>query len=126
MRWLILIVVLACMSCRTTSVEYVPVDRVKTEFRYLVKHDSVHIRDSVFIQLKGDTVFTERWHVEFRDRWRRDTITRADSIPLPYPVERKLSKWEQTKVHYGGYALGCTFAVILIVFGRLIYKIKKG
>lgn len=126
MRWLLLIVVLACMSCRTTSVEYVPVDRVKTEFRDVFHRDSVFIRDSVIVVVKGDTVFRDRWRVEYRDRWRRDTIVRSDSIPLPYPVERKLSKWEQTKVNYGGYALGCTLAVILIVFGRLIYKIKKG
>lgn len=121
-----MIVVLACMSCRTTSVEYVPVEKVKTEFRDVFHRDSVFIRDSVIVMVKGDTVFRDRWRVEYRDRLRRDTIVRADSIPLPYPVERKLSKWEQTKVHYGGYALGCTFAVILIVFGRLIYKIKKG
>mgnify|MGYP004500005859 CR=1 FL=1 len=126
MRWLILIVVLACMSCRTTSVEYVPVESVKTEFRDVFHRDSVFICDSVIVMVKGDTIFRDRWRVEYRDRLRRDTIVRSDSIPLPYPVERKLSKWEQTKINYGGYALGCTFAVILIVFGRLIYKIKKG
>lgn len=33
------------------------------------------------------------------------TSVKADSIPVPYPVERKLSRWEQAKQDYGGWAI---------------------
>ena len=39
-------------------------------------------------------------------------INRIDSISVPYPVEKKLTKWEQAKVDYGGYAL---VAVIILL-----------
>ena len=46
--------------------------------------------------------------------------------PKPYPVERELSWWEKTKMDIGGYAIVAIVIMILIVVGRLIYKIKKG
>lgn len=46
--------------------------------------------------------------------------------PKPYPVERELSWWEKTKMDIGGYAIVAIVIMILIVAGRLIYKIKKG
>ena len=87
--------------------------------------DSIHVYDSVLVVIKGDTVFRDRWHTAYRDRWRNDTVLKADSIPVPYPVERRLSEWEQMKLRYGGYSLAVVFITILIVFGRFVYRIKK-
>jgi hypothetical protein len=41
----------------------------------------------------------------------RDTV--HDSIPVPYPVEKRLTKWQQAKVDWGGWAL--LILVILVV-----------
>ena len=43
---------------------------------------------------------------------RVEKIVIIDSISVPYPVEKKLTKWEQAKVDYGGYAL---VAVIILL-----------
>lgn len=51
---------------------------------------------------------------------------RRIEIPKPYPVERKLNWWEKTKMDIGGYAIVTIVIIILIVVGRLIYKLKKG
>lgn len=53
--------------------------------------DSIIIRDSIIYRWQHDTLFVDRWHTEFRDRWRHDTLTLKDSIhvrdSVPYPVE---------------------------------------
>ena len=102
------------------------VEKVKTEYRDVMRMDSVYIRDSVTVTAKGDTVIRDRWRTEYRDRWRRDTITRTDTVPMPIPVERKLSRWEQAKMDYGGHALTTVAVTILIVVGQTVYKLKKG
>lgn len=50
---------------------------------------------------------------------------KADSIPVPYPVERKLTKWEQTKQDVGGYALVALAAVVCVAVVWLIKKFRK-
>lgn len=76
--------------------------------------DSVVMRDSVVIVDDGERR-VERV-VQWRDRLRTVTdttyINRTDSISVPYPVEKKLTKWERLKVDYGGYAL---VAVIILL-----------
>jgi len=125
-RLLAVLAALICTACGTTRVEYVPVEKVRTEYRDVMRMDSVFIRDSVTVTTKGDTVMRDRWRTEYRDRWRRDTITRTDTVPMPIPVERKLSRWEQTKMDYGGHALTTVAVTILVVVGQTVYKLKKG
>lgn len=50
---------------------------------------------------------------------------KSDSIPVPYPVERKLTKWEQTKMDFGGFAIGAIIAVVCIAVVWLIKKFRK-
>ena len=118
------VIILTC--CNTTErVEYVPVETVKTEYkdRIVETYDSVHITDSVYVAVKGDTTLVYK----YRDRWKlklvHDTayVNRTDSIRIPYPVEKKLSKWEQFKVDYCGYLM----MVILAAFGYIIFRIIR-
>lgn len=50
---------------------------------------------------------------------------KSDSIPVPYPVERKLTKWEQTKMDFGGFAIGAIIAVVCIAVVWLIKKFRR-
>lgn len=52
--------------------------------------------------------------------------TRRIEVPKPYPVERKLTFWERTKIDFGGYAIGTVIVTILIVTVKMVYKLKKG
>lgn len=60
-----------------------------------------------------------------RELVRRLESIKADSIPVPYPVERQLSKWEQTKMDFGGFALGGVAAALCIVVVWLIKKFRR-
>lgn len=118
-------------SCTTTK--YVPVETVRTE--YITKHDSVLLKDSVFlhdsvyIHAKGDTVWYEKWHVQYQDRIKEvvktDTVIKNDSIQVPYPVERKLSTWEQVKMDYGGKAMIVLAIVLYIVIWLVVSKLRR-
>jgi hypothetical protein len=103
-------------SCRT---KYVPVESVRTEIEYRDRwqRDSIHVHDSTFIYIKGDTVFRDRWHMEYKDRTLRDTtyIERTDSVQVPYPVERKLTKWQSVKQEIGGIAIGVIVALSFVI-----------
>lgn len=116
------------MSCR--SIEYVPVEtvRTKTEYRDHWLRDSIHVRDSVFMFTKGDTIFRERFHAVYKDRLVKDTtyINKTDTIRIPYPVDRQLSRWESIKMELGGWAFGVLIMVIVIIISRMMYRKRIG
>ena len=52
-------------------------------------------------------------------------LVKSDSRPVPYPVERQLTKWEQAKMDFGGIAIGAVIAVVCIAVIWLIRKFRK-
>lgn len=86
-----ILLVLPCLlvlgACR--SPRYVPVPVTRTEVRHTVSRDSVFLRDSVSVFQRGDTVFRDRWHIRWRDRWLTDTLAVRDTVPVVVPVERE-------------------------------------
>lgn len=127
-KWFcIILMTLAICSCR--SVKYVPVETVKTDSIYIsnVLRDSIYRLDSIYIRDKGDTVWVEKYKYLFVDKLRHDTLylSRTDSIRVPYPVEKELTRWQQMKLELGGWAFGIIIAFALIIVGWLIYKSRK-
>lgn len=114
-------------SCR--SVKYVPVETVKYDSIYINKAqvDSVYHRDSIYVVDKGDTVFLykDRYIYKYKDRTDTLYVTNTNSIQVPYPVEKELTKWQQFRMDFGGWAIAAVIIIVLIFFGRLVYKLKK-
>ena len=50
-----------------------------------------------------------------------DTIMKRDSIPVPYPVEKPLTKWQRWKMDLGGWAMGVAAVLVILV----ILKVTK-
>lgn len=115
------------------SVQYVPMETVRTDSIYVDRYqrDSIYQRDSVFVNrwIAGDTVYQDKvvWKYVYRDKIKYDTVAilRSDTINVPYPVECKLSKWEQLKLNVGGWAISIIIIIVLIVMGCMVYKLKK-
>ena len=98
------------------------VDRWQRDSIYIerLKHDSVTIRE------KGDSVIIDRWHTEWRDRWRdrvvhdsvyiaqRDTLHVTDIKE----VEQQLTWWQKTRLMLGNIMLG-------IILGLLFYVLLR-
>lgn len=93
-------------SCRARTVY---VDKVKTEYRDVVRIDSVYNRDTVAIRLSGDTVYKDV--IKWRERWklRIDSFTRVDSVPYAVEVVRevnRLTAWQHRQIVGFWVALG--------------------
>ena len=122
---------LSLSGCSRTV--YVPVETVRADTVYLSRGraDSVYLLDSVAVtmDLRRDTVVrTEyRYRTHWRDRVRTDTVwrTRTDSVAVPCPVERKLTRWEQVRLDFGGAAIIAVLAVVVFFFGKLAYKARR-
>lgn len=109
----LIVSVILLTSCTTTKV--VEVEKVRTDTTYITKwqKDSVWLHDSIHIKERGDTVMIERWHTQWRDRLRVDTIYQAthDTIPQPYPVEtikvveKELNWWQRLRLWIGNVGL---------------------
>lgn len=114
-------VIMSLTGCKT--VKFVPVPEYHTLYKTRVdtvqRLDSVYFRDSVFIAAKGDTVYLTKTH--WRERFRNvyhiktDTIMQRDSIPVPYHVEKPLTKWQRRKMDLGGLAMGVAAVLVILV-----------
>lgn len=127
---IILLASAICLSsCRT---QYVPVETVRVEYktRDSIRFDSIYQRDSVFLFVKGDTVYKEKYKYLYRYLTinKTDTVIKTDSIQVPYPVEKELSRWQKIKLELGGWAFGMVLALLFVIIGNIVYKrkIKKG
>ena len=112
-------------SCRT---QYVPVETVKTEYRTRdsIRHDSIYQHDSVYLTVKGDTVYQYKYKYLYKYQYvnKTDTLIKTDSIPIPFPVEKQLSTWQQFKLDFGGAAMLVIIIFIFIIAGRMVHKLK--
>lgn len=123
------IVILICLAitlltgCRSVETVRVPEVHSDTVIQTRWRTDSVVMRDSVVITEIGEGR-VERI-VQWRERLRTVTdttyICRIDSVAVPYPVEKRLSKWEQAKVDYGGIAL----IAVAILFAFLVWLARR-
>ena len=147
--WLLLIIVgwLILSLCGCKQVEYVPVKEVKTveiernginwSDRSYGSNETtmITIKDSVVVVVnqQGEEVRREEWHEKETDREYREKYEellsmyesvrseKPDTIQVPYPVERKLGRWEQTCVNYGGEAI-VMCVVMLFIIGWIAFK----
>ena len=123
---ILLILAICFVSCRT---QYIPVESVRTEYktRDSIRFDRIYQRDSVYMLVKGDTIYQYRYKYLYRylTTNRTDTILKHDSIPIPYPVEKQLSRWQTIKMELGGWAFGIIILFTLIIIGQIIFKSKK-
>lgn len=117
----VLMAVLLC-GCRT---RYVPLKTIRKDSVYLDKwrKDSIFVRDSVYVRAKGDTVYMYKYKYVYKDKLTTDTmyVHRTDSVEVPVPVERELSRWERWKMELGGISFGVCIGLTAVI----VWLIKK-
>ena len=83
------------------------------------------MNDTNYQNEKGDTKIIEKVHTKYIERQVHDTtyIEKVDSIQVPYPVEKQLTRWQRMKMNAGGYAIFlCLTCVIFIILGLIFRK----
>lgn len=121
---LLMLVMSAVCSCSTPRVG----ERIVRDSVYIdrLKRDSIYQRDSIYIIVKGDTVFKYQYKYSYRDKLVRDTVAvvKRDSIPYPVEapkyVEHKLSWWQTTLLWSGVLA----WLLIILMLWRNGYITK--
>lgn len=110
-----------------TRTVYEPVETVRTEYkdRDVERLVTDTVLDTRFVWVKGDTVVDIREKEHIRRVEIHDTcyVVRTDSVAVPYPLEKKLTRWEQAKMDLGGVAIGVLAAVVCIA---VVWLIKRG
>ena len=129
----IVISLIVLSSCGTTKhihdvqeVE-VPVIKTKIEYRDRLIYDSLYVRDSIYMQIKADTVYKYVEKNNTRYLYKRDTITVKDSIPVPVTLEKTVTETKEVNVLHWWQKVLMTIGVgvliaILAIFG---FKLNK-
>ena len=148
--WFIIAVIFFFLACMfgCNSVKYVPIETVRTEYK--TKTDTVKVSDTIRTEKETilrevrpeDSAMIAKLGIRLQDNDRllillrnqlteanskqyeshTDTVIKKDSVQVPYPVERKLTKWQQLKVDWGGWAL---LGIVLISLFSIIYIIRR-
>lgn len=137
-------------SVRTDTVYMARKDSVHIKDSLVVKQvinirDSIAIHDSVVIVKDEQGNVKERLIVRYRDRWHatQDNLTlqrqidrykasndslravKRDSISVPVPVEKKLTRWQKFKMDVGGWAIGAMSTFIVASVGYIVVWLLK-
>lgn len=124
-RPLILALALLLSACASRPIP-LPELHSRDLIRDRLVRDSIYIRDSIYVHLKGDTVWRDRT-LKIYDRQQRvlhDTLVIRDSIPYPVEVlrtvevDKPLRWWEKTLI-------GSGILLWTLILGRLAYKTVK-
>lgn len=120
----ILLLFILISGCR--SIQYVPVETVRIEYRDRFKIDSIIKYDSVYFDryMKGDTAFIIKEKYKYLDKIKivHDSVFKTDSIPVTVIIEKQLSKWEKVKMDTGGWAIGVASCLLIIL---VIYIVRR-
>ena len=141
--WGLLICTLISLLSGCKSVQYVPVETVRTDSVYLMDSsvvntiihykDSLRIKDSIVIVVDtaGNVLSKEKYHDErhTKDTERSNNETNvkekdarsADSVQIPVPVERELGWWQQARLKLFWPLVG-----VLGTVGVLAWRRKQG
>ena len=109
-----LLLVCVLIGCKSTEILQNTNSETRIEYRDKYHRDSIYIRDSVIIQVKGDTVFKDRWRTEWKEKETGDTIILTDTVY----IEKEVYKDRSEPPNQNG------LIIILILIIIIIYKFK--
>jgi len=133
------------LSCSSTK--YIPIEKTKTVYQNRI--DTIKQIDSVFnekttIIREADSTLVQQLGLKLKTNEKaililkkelekqthnklesiHDTVLVKDSIPIPYPVEKQLTKWQQFKLDFSDVVFS-VFLLILIVCMVYIFINRK-
>ena len=125
----IVTLILSFIGCTTTKYVEVPVDRVKIEYRDRIHKDTFFTKDSIFLMIKGDTVFKEKYIYRYKVKELRDTIVKVDTLTQVQVVSNtkevnKLKTWQIVLMILGGGFIMTMCYKIFKFIQKLVNKFK--
>lgn len=122
---------LFCYLMCGCGTKYVAVESVRYDSLYISKmmHDSIYVRDSVFVKEAGDTIFKDKYKYVYVYKNLVDTfyVYKDKEIEVPVPVEKELSWWERQKLNFGGWVIGILFLYVIVkIMKWFVKRTRKG
>ncbi len=136
-----------CLSSCTTK-EYVTVPEYHYDYRHTT--DTVRERDSVITEREtvireADSTLLATLGIQLADGQRAilvlrkelerirndrqetrcDTVVKVDSVYVPQPVERKLTRWQRFKMDYGAVSLGGSAVAVALAAFLLLRWLRR-
>ena len=107
---LILILIFLFISCASTKIVEVPVDRIKIEYKDRTRIDTIIKQDSTIIRDRGDTTIIEKYKYLYKIKEVRDTVNLTDTITVVNRVDvikevNKIHNWQVILMVIGGAAI---------------------
>lgn len=144
----LIIILLLCLLTSCTTTKYVPVETNHTEHHWhtdtIIQKDSV-VKESMTTVMQLDSAQMAKYGIQLKNAERawlvkswelerqieqlqkmsaiRDTV--RDTIQVPCPVEKKLTKWQQEKVNWGGWAMLMVVIVSFITIWLVIKRLQR-
>ena len=143
------LVLMLLYGCK--SIQYVPVETVRTE----IVHQTDTVKQTDSVKTEKETVIREArpedslmlaklgiklqsnerllillqkelsdTKKELEEKHNSDSV-RVEYKDRPYPVEKKLTKWQSFCIDYGKIMLGSTVAGVIVIVLLIIYRRKK-
>lgn len=101
---------------------------VRTEFVWQVKqiHDSIYLRDSVFVEKKGDTIYLNKWRTQYRERLVHDTliVTKADTLRIKEVANKEVVKSPSFFQMWKAYIIGAVVMLLIAGCAFVAHKLK--
>lgn len=125
-KLLILLIPLMLFSCKTKEIiREVPVEVIREVEKTVYVHDSIDVHDSVFVYIKGDSVFKEHTKYIYVGKTVHDTLATHDTIPQIINTETTVTKTVNKPQWWPVWlALGLILCYLLITKTRIIENIK--
>lgn len=150
-RIIILLVLAVMLLCGCKSIQYVPVETVRTE----IVHQTDTVKQTDSVKTEKETVIREArpedslmlaklgiklqsnerllillqkelsdTKKELEEKHNSDSV-RVEYKDRPYPVEKQLTRWQSFCIDYGKIMLGSTVAGVIVIILLIIYRRKK-
>jgi len=147
MKKLVILIVIVLGLCGCESIQYVPVETINTVYQ---NHTDT-IKQTDTIQTEKETIIREadsamvaelglklkanekaililkrelERQVQNKYEAKSDTVIEKDTVRVPYPVEKQLTKWQQFKMDFADVGFGVCGLLILLVCGYLFVRKK--
>lgn len=142
---IVLTALLLCMGCapRVVTVPEYHYERHNTTDTVML-HDSILRERNTIIREADSAMLSElgirlqqgerailvlrkelEWALSQQKKITHDTIIKTDSIRVPYPVEKKLTKWQQLKIGAGEIILLVSCVIAVFLWLRFLVRRKR-
>lgn len=92
----------ACSAVRSST------ESNHTRLSNNIQRDSIYLHDSIFVHIRADTVYLEKWHTRYKDR----LVTKTDT------VTNEVIRTETVQVRYvpSFYKYCAAFAILFVLY----------